>query len=128
MTERLYDHDDFEALVTIFSEADGGRRTAPFNGIRWDFCYAEDNASDGIWCIWPDFYARQDQLELTKQPLPIGVPLLGRFLILNDELRRNIHQSRIEAGVEFYCHEGGRRVAKGVVTRVTGLHSFTSPD
>lgn len=28
---------------------------------------------------------------------------------------------RIKSGVEFYCHEGGRRVANGIVTEPTGL-------
>ena len=128
MIERLYDHDDFEALVTIFSEAEGGRRTPPHNGIRWDFAYAEDDLADGIYSIWPDFYAREDSQELTKTPLPIGTPLLGRFVILNPELRITIHQLRIKPGIKFYCHEGGRRVARGVVTNVTGLHSFTPSD
>ena len=128
MIERLYGHDDFEALVTIFSEAEGGRRTPPHNGIRWDFAYAEDDLADGIYSIWPDFYAREDSQELTKTPLPIGTPLFGRFVILNPELRITIHQLRIKPGIKFYCHEGGRRVARGVVTNVTGLHSFTPPD
>ena len=48
MQERLYDHDDFEAIVTIFSESEGGRRTPPHNGIRWDFAYADGDESGGI--------------------------------------------------------------------------------
>jgi hypothetical protein len=69
-------------VVTIFSEAEGGRRTPPHNGVRRDFGYAKDNASGEIYCIWPDFFAREDRQYLETIPLPIGVPLFGRFLIL----------------------------------------------
>jgi len=119
---RLYSHDDFEAEVTIFSEADGGRRTPPRNGIRWDLCYASDNPSDGIYCIYPDFVRTTDGERIDNGPLPVGIPMLARFTIANQNLRVSMHQSKLEVGVEFYCHEGGRRVAHGVVTKITGMH------
>ena len=128
MTDRLYDHDDFEALVTIFTEAEGGRRSPPNNGIRWDFGYADADGTEGLYCIWPDFYARHDNAPLRTTPLPMGVELLGRFTILNHELRITIHQPRIKVGTKFYCHEGSRRVAEGTVIAVTGLHAFTPPN
>jgi len=114
--------DDFEAVIRILSEAEGGRKTPPFNGIRWDFSYAQDEASNHLYMIWPDFFSSSGDSMPTDSPLPIGVELSARMTILNDEMREQIHRARIEAGLEFYCHEGPKRVAIGRVTRITGLH------
>ena len=122
MAARLYDRDHFEAEVTIFSETDGGRRTPAFNGIRRDFGYADENAEDGIYMIWPDFFDEHGNSLDVDAALPIGIPLGARFTIVNDDLR-HFHQSRIEPGLDFYCHEGNKRVAKGTVTRITGLNN-----
>jgi hypothetical protein len=114
--------DDFEAVIRIFSEAEGGRTTPPFNGIRWDFAYASDGVVNQIYMIWPDFFALSGDSLPTDAPLPIGVDLSARMTIVVDEMRDQLHRARIEPGVEFYCHEGSKRVAIGWVTRVTGLH------
>ena len=121
MGDRLYRHDDFEATVRIYSAAEGGRRTPAFNGIRWDFAYAEDRPSDSLYMIWPDFFAGDGQSLPTDQPLPVGPALSARMLVLMDEMQAEVHRGRIAPGVRFFCHEGGRRVAEGVVTRITGL-------
>jgi hypothetical protein len=42
MDDRLYQHDDFEAIIRIFRPDEGGRQTPAFNGIRWDFAYVDD--------------------------------------------------------------------------------------
>ena len=122
MKKRLYPRDDFEATVVIYSEAEGGRRTPVRNGIRWDLAYADDDPADTNYMIWPDFFSYLDGSPLPADSLPIGVPLVGRFVILNDDIRRDVHQARISVGTRFYCRTGSRRVAAGTVTRVTGLH------
>jgi hypothetical protein len=53
--------------------------------------------------------------------LPVGVELSARMYVVADEMRAEMHRGRIAPGVRFYCHEGGRRMAEGVVTRITGL-------
>ena len=44
--KRLYERsDDFEGVVRILTEREGGRPNPPYNGIRWDLRYfsqAED--------------------------------------------------------------------------------------
>ena len=45
----------------------------------------------------------------------------ARMTVVVDEMRAEVHRRRIAPGVRFYCHEGGRRVAEGTVTRVTRL-------
>lgn len=113
--------DDFEATIRTLTEAEGGRKTPPFNGIRWDFSYASDDSSDQLYMIWPDFYGPSGDSLPTDSPLPLGVELHARMTVVVDEMREQVHRSRIRPGVEFYCHEGPHRVAVGRVTRVTGL-------
>ncbi len=114
--------DDFEAVIRIFSEAEGGRKTPPYNGIRWDFSYASDEGSNQLYMIWPDFFSSSGDSLVKDSPLPIGVELSARMTVVNDEMRADVHRSRIVPGLEFYCHEGPKRVAIGRVTRITGLH------
>ncbi|GHT94204.1 hypothetical protein FACS1894116_07860 [Betaproteobacteria bacterium] len=121
---RLYPiADDFEATIRILSESEGGRKTSPFNGIRWDFSYASDDSTDQLYMIWPDFYSPSGDSLPTDSPLLLGVELPARMTVVVDEMREQIHRARIKLGVEFYCHEGPKRVAVGRVTRITGLHN-----
>jgi hypothetical protein len=121
MPDRLYAHDDFEATVRIFTAAEGGRRAPPYNGIRWDFAYADDAPAEWLFMIWPDFFGADGRSLPTDQPLPVGVELSARMYVVDDEMRAEMHRGRIAPGVRFYCHEGSRRMAEGVVTRITGL-------
>ena len=121
MKPNLYHHDDFEAKVTILGKAEEGRSSPPFNGVRWDLCYADDSPADGLYMVWPDFFDERGQSLPTDAPLPVGTALHARFVIVNAAMR-HLHQARIFVGTRFYCQEGSRRVAEGTVTRITGLH------
>ncbi|MBP3959507.1 hypothetical protein J8F10_30045 [Gemmata sp. G18] len=122
MGNRLDWHDDFEATIRIFTRKEGGRRTPPFNGIRWDFAHAEDGPNPpSLYMIWPDFIGTDGKSLPNDQPLPVDIELPARMTILMDEMRVEVHRGRITPGVRFFCHEGPQRVAEGVVTRVTGL-------
>lgn len=118
---RLYPTDDFEAVIKILPLGKGGRETAPFNGIRWDFCYATDKAEDGLWAIHPDFLDQSQNSIPNDKPLPINTEIPVRMVIVNDELRQKVHRSKIAVGEEFYCHEGSKKVAFGRITKITGL-------
>ena len=122
MTQRLYPSDDFEATIRIYSTAEGGRRTPVFNGIRWDFAYADQPPGDNLYMIHPDFLDDAGDSRSRDEMLPVGQQLPARMFILVDEMREQVHRARIAPGVRFFCHEGGKRVAEGVVTRVTRLH------
>ncbi|MGO1073684.1 hypothetical protein [Lysobacter sp. CA199] len=128
MDRRLYQvADDFEAIIRIYTFAEGGRISAPLNGIRWDFGYADDSFADGLYMIWPDFLDESGQSMPCDTPLPIDVELPARMTVVVDEMRREVHRDRIRPGVTFYCHEGPKRVAVGRVTRITGLHDEHAP-
>jgi hypothetical protein len=113
--------DDFEAVVRIYSQSEGGRMSAPRNGIRWDFAYAEDQPPGALFMIWPDFHDEAGDSLPIDQPLPIDTELRARMTVVSDELRVELHRQRIQKGTRFYCHEGPKRVAEGRVERVTGL-------
>jgi translation elongation factor EF-Tu-like GTPase len=112
--------DDFEATIRILRTDEGGRLHPPFNGIRWDFQYAEDPA-DQLFMIHPDFFDTDRNSLPTDQPLAIGVELSARMVVLADEMRTKVHQKRLQVGTEFFCKEGQKSVAHGRVTRITGL-------
>lgn len=126
--KRLYDvPDDFEARIRILRKDEGGRSVDAYNGIRWDFAYeGDDIEKTGIYMIWPDFHDENGNSLPTDQPLPVDCELLARMTIVTDDMREKIHRDRIEAGVRFFCHEGGKRVAVGQVTKLTGLNRITS--
>ena len=115
--------DDFEAVIRIFPAAEGGRATAPFNGIRWDFAYEGERPEDSLYMIWPDFHDEVGDSFPIDKPLPVGVELAARMHVLSDEMRCKVHRQRMREGLRFYCHEGSKRVAEGRVVRLTGLFS-----
>lgn len=120
--KRLYRlPDDFEAQIRIYTFAEGGRRSPPANGIRWDYAYADDVPAKELFMIWPDFCDEHWKSLPTDQPLPMGREIQARMTILSDELRVAVHRSRLVVGTRFFCHEGGKRVGEGRVTRITGL-------
>ena len=121
LPERLYPIDDFEAVIRIYTAAEGGRRSPVFNGIRWDFAYAEQQPPGTLYMISPDCTNNSGNSRSQDAPLPVGIELPARMMIVVDETRDQVHRVRISPGVRFFCHEGGKRVAEGVVTRVTGL-------
>jgi hypothetical protein len=117
----LYAFSDFEAAIRIFREDEGGRKSAPFNGIRWDLNYAEEPPTGGLYMIWPDFIDEHRQSLPTDKVLPIDRRLRARMFIVVDDMRAQIHRSRIQVGTQFFCCEGQHRIAEGEVIKITGL-------
>ena len=113
--------DDFQAVIRIYTTAEGGRPSPPFNGVRWDFAYADDPPAKELFMIHPDFCDEHGDSLPTDKPLPLSVELPARMVVIVDEMREQVHRSRVLEGVRFYCHEGAQRVAEGRVTRITGL-------
>lgn len=113
---------DFEAEIRIYSAEEGGRKGPPCNGIKWDFAYdGDDIRATGLYMIWPEFLDDSGESISTDVQLPVGEPIRARMAIVNTELRETLHRARLAPGVRFYCHEGGRRVAEGRVTKIGSL-------
>ena len=115
---------NFEAEIEIFPLGDTTRSTHPFNGIRWDLRYAEDDDRPGdekfqIYMVWPEF------LDDDGNSIPHGVPLIGTYRALMHivvEEMIDVHRQRVTVGTEFFCTEGRRKVAKGVVTSLSPMN------
>jgi len=127
MTLLSQGRDDFAATIRILREDEGGRRTPPRNGIRWDLCYADDDPKDTLWMVWPDFLDHSGESRSEEEELPVGVPLPAKMFVLSEQLRAEVHRKKVQVDTRFYCHEGPKRVAEGVVTRITHLFDERRP-
>jgi len=113
---------NFEADITILPLGPDTRSRHPFNGIRWDFCYAEDLDEGGrareVSMVWPEFV---DELGVS---IAADVPLHGRLralmhVVVPEMVER--HLQRLRIGTQFVCTEGSRPVARGVVTSLSPM-------
>ena len=114
---------DFQVHYQIIPESEGGRSSPPFQHIRWDWLYEDDDPEiAGISMIWPEAI---DQNDLA---LPDGViPTEGEalmFIVVAE--RRPFHANRIKKGVKGYWVEGARKVAICTVTRVLAINENPS--
>ena len=76
---------DFEAELYDLSPKEGGSKNSPWNGVRWDFKYREDDISDGSYIIHPYFIDNRG--ELTSQFVPLSGNLRAWMYIMFDEMR-----------------------------------------
>ena len=110
----------FEARIEFYPLGPETRKAHPFNGIRWAFAYAEDCGSDGLPStvsdVWPNF------MNENNVSIADDVPLFGELNAKMHIIAANmveVHMKRIKVGTVFYCMEGKRKCAQGVVTAVT---------
>ncbi|SMB99743.1 conserved hypothetical protein [Hymenobacter roseosalivarius DSM 11622] len=120
---RLYDHlaDEFEARIRILPLEEGGRLTPAYNGIRWDFRYAQGECAKQYFMLYPDFYDPATGASFRDVLLPMDEWLFARMYGISPKIRSHIHQKMVRPGTSFYCCEGPKIVAEGTVTRITGL-------
>jgi len=95
------------------------RTRHPFNGIRWAFAYAEDFKDDGsvvaVSDVWPEFI--ESNGNAIAEDIPLSGILNARMHIVFPEMMPT-HMKRIKVGTRFYCMEGDRKCAEGVVTTI----------
>jgi hypothetical protein len=110
---------DFRVRYRFLSQTEGGRSSLPFQHIRSDFLYAEDDPSeDGIWCIWPEFVSQDGSVIPESERVPAEGT--ADMYVLNTELRSE-HKRRIHVGTKGFFVEGARRTASCEVVEVLGL-------
>jgi hypothetical protein len=109
---------DFEAEIRFLSKEEGGRESLPFQGYRCDLKYKEQEEKF-VWMIWPAFLDEEGnelpQGQLVKQKSK------ANMYIINQELRKTVHQGKIREGVLFHLGKGQKIVADGKVTRILNL-------
>lgn len=122
--ERLKHPHDFEVEYRILSESEDGRKTLPYQGIRWDFWYDYNGTHENqLFMIWPEFLDENGNV-ITQGNTPVPVTGKARMWIINDGLRK-YHQDKIKIGLNANGHEGGTVVAKYQVSKIVGL--MTNP-
>lgn len=124
MTAIFGDHQhNFEAEITIFPLGPTTRSSHPFNGIRWDFCYVEDLRPDGsvyeVNMIYPEF------VDENGHAVADDIPLEGSYrarmhIVFGESIA--YHRNRLTVGTKFYCTEGARKVAEGIVTSLSPMN------
>jgi hypothetical protein len=123
-TGRLGHPHDFEVEYCILKESEGGRKTLPYQGIRWDFWYEYNGEhKNQLFMIWPEFLDENGQV-ITQKNSPVPSTGKARMWIVNDALRK-YHQDKIKIRMKGNGHEGGTVVAKYVVSKIVGL--MTNP-
>jgi len=112
----------FDADIEIYPLEKSGRKHHPLNGIRWAFAYADDFAEDvnsgvpvRVSDVWPEFIDEQGK------SIPGNVPLVGRLkarMHIMFPKMVPVHMKRLKIGTKFFCVDGGRANAEGVVTAI----------
>lgn len=116
---RVYEQaEDFQAEITILTPEEGGRFAPVFNGVRWDFQYEQDGDSQQHFMIWPEFVDEEN--EPISREFPLKGTYRARMYVVSENLR-DLHRPRVQVGTEFFCVQGPKKVARGTVTKVTGL-------
>lgn len=122
--ERLQHPHDFEVEYRILTEIEGGRKTLPYQGIRWDLWYEhKEHDKDHLFIIWPEFIDENGKV-ITQREKPVQSEGKAKMWIINDKMRK-YHQDKIKVGMKCYAREGARTVANYEVTEIVGL--ITNP-
>lgn len=114
---------DFEVAYRFFSPEEGGRKMGPPSQLyRCDWAYDGDDISEtGIYMIWPIFVDQSG--EIIEPDTFVPNEGMAQMFIVNDNLRKAIHASRLMPGVRGYFMEGSSRVAEAVVTKLLAIAS-----
>jgi hypothetical protein len=98
--EKLKHDADFRVKYKFRSKENGGRNSLPFQGLRCDFSYADE---DKIYIIWPEFEDGKGNVILENdRPIPEeGTALMW---VINPE-RREIHKNKIRVGTKCFFWE-----------------------
>ncbi len=118
---------DFLVNYRILTEAEGGRISPVYQGIRWDLWYkVSDIEGNYLFMVWPEFLDEKGDVVIQRHsPVPnIG---MAQLWIINENMRY-YHQQRIVEGMQGFACEGARRVAEYRVTKVVGLMDNPAPE
>ena len=115
---------DFIVDYRILTEAEGGRRTPVYQGIRWDLWYkVPELTGNHLWMVWPEFLDEAGSV-IIQRDTPVAVTGRAALWIVSESMRP-FHQQRIDVGMLGFAREGARNVATYQVTELVGL--MTNP-
>ena len=116
---------NFEVEYRILSESEGGRKTVPSQGIKWDFSYEHpSHKANDLFMIWPQFLDENGKV-FSKSKGPVPRTGKARMWIVSDDMKK-YHRDKIYVGMKAYGMEGPMVVANYVVTKMVGFTQNTS--
>ena len=118
--ERLGHKADFRVKYKFYTEQEGGRKTLPYQGIRSDFSYPnENNKPNETFMIWPEFEDENGALIL-ENDISVKREGTARMWIIIPE-KRDYHKKKIKVGLMGYFKEG-INTAECEVIEIVGLN------
>lgn len=119
--EKLKHNADFRVKYRFYTEAEGGRKNIPYQGIRCDFWYShKEHKSNEIFMIWPEFEDINGNVIIENDK---SVPIEGtaRMWIVVPE-RRIYHRNKINIGVKGFFKEGNKNTGECEVIEILDLY------
>ena len=95
--ERLNHNADFRVKYKFRSKEAGGRANLPFQGLRCDFKYPDD---EKIYIVFPEFEDEKGNI-IIENDRPVPEEGTALMWVINPE-RRAIHKNKIKIGTR--CH------------------------
>src|SRR6188474_3455089 len=118
--QKLKHSADFRVKYHFYTEAEGGRKMLPFQGIRSDFSYEHEGEFKGqSFMIWPEFEDENGNV-LLENDRSVNIEGTARMWIINKE-RRKYHRDKLQLGTIGYFKEGSGNTAKCEVIEILGL-------
>ncbi len=108
---------DFLVSYKLIPASEGGRKTPPFQHIRWDWLYDGDDPAI-VSMIHPEAIDEKGE-PFPEGPIPDNAYAL---MFILDTGRRGIHATRIKEGVKGFFVEGSRKVATCTAIKVLSIH------
>jgi hypothetical protein len=111
---------DFRVSYRLYSPEEGGRKTLPFQKIRWDFSYENEEIAkpNQVFIIWPEFITLSGEMRPEGERIPKHG--LADMYIMNPAFRE-FHSQHIKPGVRGYFHEG-KKIGVCEVIKLLALH------
>jgi len=119
--EKLGHRADFRVKYKFYTEQEGGRKTLPYQGIRSDFWYPNENHKPNeMFMIWPEFEDKNGNLVLDNDRKLAKEGNAKMWIIIPE--RRDYHKGKIKIGTKGYFREGNVNTAECEVIEIVGLN------
>lgn len=112
---------DFKVRYRFYTEAEGGRKSVPFQGYRSDFWYfhEEHPNPNSIYMIWPEFEDEYGKV-IIQSDSPVPQEGIARMWVIMPPMRP-FHKDKITTGLKGFFMEGSRKVAECEVIEIIDL-------
>lgn len=119
--QKLKHKADFRVKYKFYTEAEGGRKTLPYQGIRSDFWYehADHHKQNQLFMIWPEFEDENGNVFL-ENDRSVKESGTARMWIIMPGMRV-YHKEKIKIGTTGYFKEGSKSTAVCEIIEILDL-------